>query len=139
MIARAKALLRDETVWRFIKFLVVGGLNTGFGYAVYALSVLAGVPSQYALIAAYVIGVTWNYFTYARLVFDAQGWRRLPAYVLVYFALYGFNAVALAGLTGTGLHPLLAQACVVPFAAVLSFIFISKALTGQYPLAGRRA
>ena len=42
MIARAKALLQNETVWRFVKFLVVGGLNTAFGYAVYALLVLLG-------------------------------------------------------------------------------------------------
>ena len=54
-------ILRNPETWRFVKFLFVGGLNTLFGYVVFALLVLAGLEDQTALVIAYFIGVIWNY------------------------------------------------------------------------------
>lgn len=131
--ASIEKILRNPETWRFVKFLFVGGLNTLFGYVVFALLVLAGLEDQTALVIAYFIGVIWNYFTHARLVFDAKGYGQVPAYIAVYVALYALNAGALHLLTSAGLIPLLAQAVILPFAAILSFIFLSKVLTGYFP------
>jgi len=135
--ARIMALWADDALRRFARFLVVGFVNTLFGYAVFSALVLAGLPDQTALPIAYVIGVIWNYFTTARLVFDEKGFSRVPHYVLAYLFIYALNAAGLAGLTGAGLHPLIAQALILPFAAVLAFLLIGLALTGRLPLPGR--
>lgn len=134
---RITMLLADETFVHLLKFLVIGVFNTLFGYLVYALLVLMGMPEQPALGVAYIIGVTWNYFTHAKLVFGAKGYKRMPAYFAAYLLLYGLNALALKQLVGTGLQPLLAQAMIVPFAAAISFVMISRVLTGRWPAFGR--
>lgn len=114
---------------RFLRFLLVGGLNTGFGYAVYAVLVLTGLAPQLALALAFCIGVIWNFFTHARLVFGARGFRRLPAYVAVYVGIYAVNAFLLARVMGLGIHPLVAQAGLALVMAVLSYGLIKAVLT----------
>lgn len=131
-------LRRDQTVRQFVRFVLIGVVNTGFGLAVYTLLVLAGLPAQMALILAYVAGVIWNYFTHARFVFGQRGLTRLPYYVVAYLAVYGFNAICLGFLIGAGLGKIGAQVVLAPVAAILSFLLIGKALTGRVPLPGGR-
>ncbi|MGB3147026.1 MAG: GtrA family protein [Paracoccaceae bacterium] len=129
-----RQLLHDHgTLGRFVRFLGVGVLNTGFGYAVFAALVLGGLGAQPALALAFALGVLWNYMTHARLVFGASGLARLLPYGLAYAAIYGINALALHLALGAGLSPLLAQALLVLPMAVLSFILISRVLTGRFP------
>ncbi|HET9651933.1 MAG TPA: GtrA family protein, partial [Usitatibacter sp.] len=59
--------------WQFVRFLIVGGVNTLFGYAVFAGLVLAGMPPMPALVLTYVVGVLFNFFTTRRFVFAASG------------------------------------------------------------------
>lgn len=118
---------------RFIRFLAVGGLNTAFGYAVYAALVVAGVPPQHALALAFCVGVVWNFFTHARLVFGVSGWHRFPFYVAIYVAIYAVNSALLARVMALGIHPLLAQAGLALVMAVLSYGLIKLVLTGRSP------
>lgn len=115
---------------RFGRFLVVGLLNTGVGYALYALFLLVTpMGPQAALALSFALGVAWNYLTTARLVFGTRGFARMPAYVIAYLAVYALNAQALHMATLAGWNPLLAQALLVPFAAVLTYVAVSFALT----------
>lgn len=127
-----KALLSDPK-WAFLRFLVVGVLNTAFGYLLYVLVLAVGLAPQLALAIAYCGGVAWNYFTHARLVFGTSGVSRLPAYVLAYLALYGVNALGLQVLLGAGLSPFIAQGILVLPAAILAYIAIGRVLTGRFP------
>lgn len=126
-----KALVRHPVSRRFLRFVLVGIVNTGIGYALFAGFVLAGLAPQPALALAFVLGVLWNYVATARFVFEVSGYRRLPAYAACYLAVYGGNAWALAKLLATGLPPLAAQALLTPVAAVLTFVMVSVALTGR--------
>jgi putative flippase GtrA len=118
---------------RFLRFLAVGLLNTGFGYALYALLVWVGLSPQPALALSFAAGVMWNYMTHARLVFDQAGFRRLLPYVGAYLAIYLVNAAALQIALRAGLAPLLAQALLVLPMAALAFMLISRVLTGRLP------
>lgn len=128
-----KALLSHPELTRIIRFLIVGFVNTAFGYGVYALAILVGIAPHPALILSFVIGVLWNYQTHARLVFAAKGARRLPAYAGVYLGLYAVNAGMLEGLLRLGLPPLIAQALYLPVSAVLAYLAVGKVLTGRFP------
>ena len=139
MKARAAALARDEAVSRFGRFLVVGLGNTAVGYALYAALLLAGMGAQASLALSFALGVAWNFWTHARLVFGTRGLSRLPWYVLAYLLVWAGNALALAGLTSAGVPALAAQALVLPFAAAAAFLLVGLALTGRLPLPGRGA
>ena len=114
-------------------FALVGIVNTAFGYAVFSVLSLSGLPAQAALAISFVIGVLWNFMTHARIVFDTKGFRKLPFYLLAYVMVYVFNAFSLEALLSTGLHPILAQGLLVLPAAVLAFILVSRALTDRFP------
>ena len=127
--------LESDVVNRFIRFLLVGLLNTGFGYGVYAVFVLFGAPPQIALLMQFVIGAVWNYFTHARLVFDTTGYRKMPAYLGCYAGLYALNAALLGLLMAQGVGPLAAQAVILPLIVVLSFALVSRVLRGPGAMA----
>lgn len=120
-----------ETGRRFARFVVVGLVNTGFGYAVYSLLLWLGLEPQAALILSFAIGVMWNYFTTARLVFRVSGFRRLPAYVGAYVVVYSANALCLNMALSHGVNPFLAQGVLTPIFAVLSFVLLSLVFHGQ--------
>lgn len=128
-----RALAARPELRRLALFVVVGLVNTGFGYGVYAVLVLAGLIPHVALACSFTLGVIWNYFTHARFVFHAKGFRRLPLYAACYVGLYLLNVSALHLLLDAGLPPLLAQAVLTPVAAVLAFLLVSLVLTGRVP------
>lgn len=125
--------LIPERTQRFMRFVLVGLLNTAFGYSVYAAFIVLGVTPQIALLMQFVIGAIWNFFTHARLVFDSRGYRRLPIYLACYALVYAINAILLKLALLAGLGPLVAQALILPITVVLSFVLISQALQGGAP------
>ncbi|WP_209507455.1 MULTISPECIES: GtrA family protein [unclassified Ruegeria] len=117
----------------FMRFALVGVLNTAFGYVLFTGLSLSGLPPQAALAISFSGGVLWNFMTHARLVFDTKGFGRLPYYVLSYLFVYAFNALSLEGLLSAGLQPIIAQGLLVLPTAILAFIMISRVLTGHFP------
>lgn len=107
---------------QFVRFLVVGVVNTLFGYGVFAGLVLAGLAPVAALVAAYVLGVMFNFMTTRRFVFArarrASFLRFAGAYVVIYF----FNLGLYKLVEGAGAPPLVAQAICLPPVAVFSFL-----------------
>ena len=125
-------MIMDEK-WAFLRFLIVGVLNTAFGYLLFGLFLWAGLRPQPALALAFASGVIWNYATHARLVFGTRGLVQLPTYALAYLGLYGVNALGLQVLLGTGLSPFVAQGVVVLPVAMLAYVVIGRVLTGRFP------
>ncbi|NOD49794.1 MULTISPECIES: GtrA family protein [unclassified Ruegeria] len=117
----------------FMRFAMVGVLNTAFGYALFTILNLSGLPPQVALVISFSGGVLWNFMTHARLVFDTKGLGRLPFYILSYLVVYAFNALSLEGLLSVGFQPIIAQGIIVLPAAILAFILISRVLTDRFP------
>lgn len=68
---------------RQLRYLVVGGLNTGFGYSLFALSYLslrAWLPHMAILVISHVLAVSFSFFTHSRWVFTDTGastWRHI--------------------------------------------------------------
>lgn len=112
----------------FLRFLAVGVVNTAFGYGVYALAVLAGLPAQAALIVQFVLGALWNYSLHARLVFAVRGWGRMPLYIGAYLLIYLLNAAALHSLMALGLGALLAQALIMPATVIASWLLVGRVM-----------
>lgn len=102
---------------RLTKFLGVGGLNTLFGYGIYACLLFSGMPMLAALFAATVLGVIFNYFSFGRMVFKEKGgWFVFGKFIVAYTVVYLINAELLSVLTEGGcLNAYFAQAvCILP-------------------------
>ncbi len=90
---------------RFIRFVLVGCLNTAFGVGVYCLCIFIGLPYFIATLVSNVLGVLWNFKTTGKLVFENGDnsliFRFVACYVLVYIINTGVvKILLLAGLNG---------------------------------------
>jgi putative flippase GtrA len=112
---------------QFIRFLLVGCLNTAVGYALFAIGILLGMPSALALMISTAIGVLFNYFSTGRMVFAWRSSRRFWRFVSGYGIIYFINAVSLYGLERMAIPSLLAQGLLLPLIVGLSFL-VSKYL-----------
>lgn len=108
-------------LWRVLRFLMVGGLNTGFGYASYAAFVLTGMPLWLAVTCSTALAFLFNFFSYGGLVFGSTSRRLLPRFLVFYAGLGGVNFLLLALLARFGLEPLVAQAVLLPVLAAMGY------------------
>lgn len=116
---------RDPEFRRFIRFLVVGGLNTLVGYLIYATLILIGLPTPAAIVLATILGVLFNYLSTGGIVFrDRTG--RLWRFAAVYVVQMGLNIAAVTALERAGLHPLVAGFFVLPVLVVFTFLAMRR-------------
>jgi putative flippase GtrA len=111
-----------STSIQFLRFLVVGALNTLFGYSVFAGLVLAGVRPVPALVLTYVVGVLFNFMTTRRFVFSRSARTSLARFIGAYVVIYFFNLGLYKLFEAADASPLVAQALCLPVVAVFSFL-----------------
>jgi putative flippase GtrA len=109
-----------------VRFLVVGGLNTAFGYGVFALLIWLGLGHPAAIGLATVIGVAFNFQSTGRLVFGGAPLSRLGRFIAVYVFTYGINVAAVSALLRFDLNVYLANAIVVLPLAAITFMLQRK-------------
>lgn len=107
---------------QFVRFLLVGGVNTIVGYALFALFTWMGLPYPAAIAVATVLGVLFNYQTTGRIVFSGPGRGRLWRFFAVYGVVYVLNVAAVSALLRTGMNVYLANALAIPPLVVASFL-----------------
>ena len=118
--------------WTLIKYLIAGGYNTVFGFAVFTgLYFLLKSELHYLGIAiiAQVINITNSYAVYRFFVFKSRG-RIIEEYFRIYI-VYGISfilGIALLTLLVelAGLHPVLAQFFVIITTVIVSYIGNSR-------------
>ena len=120
---RLRILLSDRaTLAQFGRFLAVGLLNSGFGYLVFALAILAGISPMPSLVLTYLLGVPFNFVTTGKLVFHHRGYASLGRFVVAYGVIYIVNVAAYHLIAAAGARPLVAQAICLPVMVVMAFI-----------------
>ncbi len=74
---------------QFIKFLIVGGLNTLFGYTLFTVFIFLGLHYTVAVLLGTVLGVLFNFQTTGRWVFGSYDhslmWKFFGVYGVMYF------------------------------------------------------
>ncbi|MDQ2820459.1 MAG: GtrA family protein [Pseudomonadota bacterium] len=112
---------------RWLRFLITGGLNTGFSYGVYALLVYMGMNFALSNLCSLVLGILFSFRTQSALVFKNSGRGLFWRYVAVWVVLYFSNILMIAGLIRLGGNAYSAGAIAIFPTAVLSF-FLQKYL-----------
>ena len=111
-------------VGQFRQFLLVGILNTVFGYFVYAVFVLSGVTPSISLFVATCVGIIFNFSTTGRWVFRKSDVWAFPRFVLAYLITYIANWALLNSLLVLGVPALAAQALPLPVIVIFTFFIL---------------
>ncbi len=109
-----------------VRFLIAGGVNTLWGWSVYAVSILLGAPAWLALAIGMVAGIGFNFVSLGAFVFRDMVAKRLPPFILAYLFLYATNLACLQSLHPWIDHPIWSQLVLTPPMAVLSYVVLSR-------------
>lgn len=107
---------------RFLRFLAVGVMNTGVGYALFVAMILGGSGQFAAAAGSTALGALFNFQSIGGLVFRQRALRLLPSFLAVYVGQCGANIMMLAALSRLELGPLLAQFLLLPFLATGTYL-----------------
>ena len=108
---------------QFHKYIIIGGINTAFGYGIFALFVFLGFHYSLAVIMATILGVLFNFQTYGRLVFKNHSNLLLVRFILVYVMIYFVNVLLIALLTSLKINTYIAGMLALSLTAYLGYIF----------------
>lgn len=107
---------------QLLRFLLVGGLNTVVGYALFAAFVWMGLAYPLAIGLATMLGVAFNFQSTGRLVFGGAPLSQLGRFAGVYGIVYLLNVGSVALLSRTGLNVYVANAVVILPLALVAFV-----------------
>ena len=111
------------SIWQntFYRFILIGILNTIFGYGVYAALILTSVEYHVALTVSTILGVLFNFKTTGTIVFRNNKKRLIFRFVAMYGIIYVLNQIVLTLLVRADINELVSQAIVLPVMVVLAF------------------
>ena len=107
---------------QFTKFLLVGALNSLFGYACFAIFLYFGLHYAAALFFATVLGVLFNFKSTGALVFGSHNNRLIFRFVASYAIVYLVNTAGIKIFTELGCAPYIGGAVLILPMAILAFI-----------------
>jgi putative flippase GtrA len=109
---------------RFLRFLIVGGINTAVNYGIYALLLFAGLGHLAAITLSFAVGLAISFRAHARFVFQGGGYSAFALYVGSWLLLYALNVTILDLLVRRGVDEYLAGAILVPPFAILAYFVL---------------
>ncbi len=121
---------------QFVRFLLVGGINTLFSYMVYAGLLYLGLPYAVANFGALSLGVLFSFRTQGRLVFGNTDGRRIFRFAGVWGLIFLVNITIIWSLVRLGLNAYLAGAVAMAPVIVLSY-FLQRLLVFGLPQTAR--
>lgn len=87
---------------QLIRFLIVGTINTGFSYGLYALFLFLGSQYQIASLSSLMLGIVFSFKTQGKFVFKVVDNTRFLRFVLSWTIIYIFNIFIISKLLFVG-------------------------------------
>lgn len=107
----------------FIKFLLVGGLNTLFGYSLFALFIYIGLHYALASVISTIISILFNFKTTGNLVFKNNDNRLLIKFFSVYCLTLVLSIIGLKFAKILNINLYIAGLILTGIMAIITFIF----------------
>ena len=107
--------------------MLIGGLNTIFGYSIFAVYTFFLGNAYLSLVLSTVTSVLFNFKTYGVLVFKSHDNSKIFRFFAAYSFIIGIQMLLLKVLTQVGItNPYLAVGILVLPMATLSFVLLRK-------------
>ena len=105
-----------------VSFILVGILNTIFGYLLYSLFIYLGLGYILAVFLATIFGMMFNYRTIGKFVFNAKNKNSAIKFILVYVVVFLVNISVIKIFKDYGFDNYIAGLIAIFPASVVSFI-----------------
>ncbi len=115
-------ILREPSVAQFIRFGLIGVVNTSISYGIYALLLYIGLNYALANFGSLVLGIGVSFFSQGRFVFGNASLDRLPRFILLWGCLYLINIGLISLLLRFGINAYLGGALALVPITLLSFV-----------------
>jgi putative flippase GtrA len=115
-----------KTIFPPLKFLVIGLINTIFGYSLYSTLIYIEFPIEISLLSSTLIGVIFNFVSFSKLLFKENLFAFLfLKFVICYILIYFLNIELLKFLINIrNLNPFLSQALCLPIFVIISWLLL---------------
>tara|TARA_B100001113_G_C21092410_1_gene614980 strand:- start:1063 stop:1443 length:381 start_codon:yes stop_codon:yes gene_type:complete len=110
---------------QFFRFIIAGGINTLFGWMVFASAFNFSNNISISLISSTVLGVFFNYLTFGGYTFRKYSRAIFIKFILCYILVYIINLLVLTSLQNY-FSVILAQLILLPIMALLSYLIIKN-------------
>ncbi len=107
---------------RFLRFLVVGGLNTAVGYGLFCFALILMPTTFAALCVSTALAIAFNFFSTGTIVFGSRDPRRILRFCSVYGVVFAYNALGLSSFEAAGVAPTVAGLLLLPGAVAISYV-----------------
>ena len=107
---------------QFLRFLIVGGINTAFAYGVFSLGLFIGLHYAVASLTSIILGMFFSFFTQGKLVFKSNKPEELLKFLGVATVMYLVHAGLLKVASTFGIDLYLAGAVLTVPLALLSYV-----------------
>ena len=87
-ISRIKTLIQHALNNKLTRFFLVSGLNTVFGYGLFAVLLFVGLAYPFALLVSTIAGILFNFKTIGNLVFKSNDNKLILKFIGVYGVTY---------------------------------------------------
>lgn len=111
---------------KFLRFLIVGGINTLFGYLVFSFFLYINFHYSLATLLATICGVLFNFITIGKLVFNNNDNSLFFKFIGVYVIIYFLNVFFLKMFELFNVNLYLAAALLILPMAMVSFTINRK-------------
>lgn len=111
---------------KFIRFIIVGMVNTAFGYSVFALLLYLNVHYSVAVLLSTILGIIFNFKTTGKLVFKVNNNILIFKFVGVYTITYFLNVIFLKVLNSYKISMFVAGGLILIPMSVISFTLNKK-------------
>jgi putative flippase GtrA len=107
---------------QFVRFLIVGALNTSFSYAVYAALLYGGLNYVTANLVALLLGILFSFRTQGQLVFGNRENRLIFRFAAAWGLIFLINILLISLLIETGMNAYWAGALALAPTTVASYL-----------------
>lgn len=111
---------------KIFKFLLIGSINTLFGYSIYALLILNNFDYKIAISISTILGVIFNYISTGRFVFKYNRFDRILPFIFIYTLIYLINLILITLFINIGFNELLSGAFALIPVVMLTFFLLNK-------------
>ncbi len=111
--------------YKLFRFLIIGGINTVFGYGMFSFLIFIGLSYKIAIMFGTILGVFFNFNTIGRIVFNKFKFVLIFKFILVYTLVYLLNIFLFQYSLKQGMNIYLSGLVCIPFIAGASY-FLNK-------------